>query len=221
MVIKTIFHKLQNNRFMLLRDNFVEYDNESEISNLFSKWTKDINSSRDIRIEAIAYYCGDVHDIINGFLRGTAKIGPFLTYLNTIHAMLSTAPLLPDNTILYRALPYDVIKAILSEMDTLGTYREKGFLSTSLNLNGITNFVKSFNDIVFEDIEFQVLKLYVQRGTPALYEDIDGSGMGRREFEMILPKNATIKKLRSPYWDNRYGFRIHECALEYGGLHCA
>ena len=99
---------------MLLRDNFVEYDNESEISNLFSKWTKDINSSRDI----------------------------------------------------------------------------------------------------------QVLKLYVQRGTPALYvEDIDGSGMGRREFEMILPQDATIKKLRSPYWDNKYGFWIHECALEYGALH--
>ena len=187
---------------------------------LFAKWTKDINSCRDFRVEAIAYYCGEVHKKINGFLRGTAEIGPFSNYLDTIQAMLSVAPLLPYNIILYRALPLHVIKTVLSEMDMYGSYLEKGFLSTSLNLNGIMNFVKSINEIVFEDIEFQVLKLYIPQGTPALYiEDIEGSGMGREELELILPRDATIKKLRSPYWDERFGFWIHECSLEYGGLH--
>ena len=82
-------------------------------------------------------------------------------------------------------------------------------LSASFNLNGIMNFVKSINEIVFEEIEFQVLKLYIPQGTPALYiEDIEGSGMGREELELILPRDATIKKLRSPYWDERFGFQI-------------
>lgn len=205
---------------MLLCNNFIEYDNEKEISSLFAKWTKDINSCRDFRIEAIVNYCGYVHEKINGFLRGTAKIGPFSNYLDIIQTMLSAAPLLPNNTILYRALPLHVIKTILSEMEIQGIYREKGFLSTSLNLNGIMNFVKSINDIKFDDIEFQVLKLYVTQGTPALYvEDVEGSGMGRGELEMILPRGATIKKIRSPYWDERFSFWIHECSLEYGGLH--
>ena len=43
----------------LLRNNYIEYDNEKEISSLFAKWTKDINSCRDFRVEAIAYYCGE------------------------------------------------------------------------------------------------------------------------------------------------------------------
>lgn len=205
---------------MLLRNNYIEYYNEKEISSLFAKWTKDINSCRDFRVEAIAYYCGEVHKKINGFLRGTAEIGSFSNYLDTIQAMLSVAPLLPYNIILYRALPLHVIKTVLSEMDMYGSYLEKGFLSTSLNLNGIMNFVKSINEIVFENIEFQVLKLYIPQGTPALYiEDIEGSGMGREELELILPRDATIKKLRSPYRDERFGFWIHECSLEYGGLH--
>ena len=66
---------------MLLCNNFIEYDNEKEISSLFAKWTKDINSCRDFRVEAIAYYCGEVHKKINGFLRGTAEIGPFFSLI--------------------------------------------------------------------------------------------------------------------------------------------
>jgi len=54
---------------MLFRNNFVEYVNEREMSNLFSKWTEDINNSRDVRVEAIANYCGYVHEKINGFLK--------------------------------------------------------------------------------------------------------------------------------------------------------
>ena len=201
---------------MLFRNNFMEYVNEREMSNLFSKWSEDINNCRDLRVEAIANYCGYVHEKINGFLRGTAEIGQFSNYLDTIRTMLSSAPFLPNNTILYRALPYYVIKTVLSEMDSQGAYREKGFLSTSLNLIGISNFVKDI-----DDIEYQVLKLYVPKGTPALYvEDIKGSGMGRGELEMILPEGASIKKFRSPYRDEQFGFWIYECTLEYGGLQC-
>ena len=80
--------------------------------------------------------------------------------------------------------------------------------------------MKSINDIKFDDIEFQVLKLYVTQGTPALYvEDVEGSGMGRGELEMILPRGATIKKIRSPYREELFRFWIHECSLEYSGLH--
>lgn len=197
------------------RNNYIEYDTEQEISDAYLEWSKDINTHRDIRINAIAYYCGYTHENINAFLRGTAEIGPFSDYLDAIETMMSIAPTIPNNTILYRALPYNVMSDILKEMDTQGSYQEKGFLSTSLNLIGISNFVKGH-----EDREFQLLKLYVPQGTPALYvEDINGEGMKREEYEMILPRNATIKKLCSPYWEDRFGFWIYECELEYGGLH--
>lgn len=200
---------------MKLCNNYIEYDNEQEMSDVFFKWSKDINTHRDIRIDAIANYCGYIHGNINGFLRGMAKIGQFLDYLDAIQTMMSAAPLLPNNTILYRALSYNVMSDILKEMDTQGSYQEKGFLSTSLNLIGISNFVKGH-----EDSEFQLLKLYVPQGTPALYvEDIKGNGMGRKEYEMILPRDATIKKLCSPYRDDKFGFWIYECELEYGGVH--
>ena len=39
--------------------------------------------------------------------------------------------------------------------------------------------------------------------------------MGRGELEMILPEGATIKKFRSPYWEEQFSFWIHECTFEY------
>lgn len=114
---------------MLLRNNYIEYDSDRVMSNLFSKWTKDINSYRDIRIEAIANYCGYVHEKINGFLRGTAKIGPFSNYLDIIQTMLSAAPLLPNNTILYRALPLHVIKTIFLKWIFRESIEKRDFLA--------------------------------------------------------------------------------------------
>lgn len=214
-VVQHVCYKQKSRKMMMLRNNYIEYVNEQEISDVFGEWSKDINTHKDIRIDAIAYYCGYTHENINGFLRGTAEIGPFSDYLDVIQAMMLIAPTIPNNTILYRALPYNVMSAILTEMDTRGIYQEKGFLSTSLNLVGISNFVKNY-----ENIEFQLFKLYVPQGTPALYaEHIKGNGMERGELEMILPRGITIKKPSSSYREDKYGFWIYECELEYGSDH--
>lgn len=194
-----------------LGNYYLEYDNGKELSDIYYEWSRDINNQRNIWIEAIENYCGSVHKNINGFLRGMAEIYPFQNYLDAILAMLSTVPLLPSNTILYRALPYEIIKIILAETEINGAYQEKGLLSTSINLKGISRFLEDL-----EKNEMPVLKLYVPKGTPALYiEDIKGSGMGRGEFEMILPTDCKIKMRQSPYREEKYGYWIYGCNLEY------
>ena len=196
---------------MSLYEDYIGYDDEKVISDIYYEWSKDINNQRDIRIEAIENYCGFVHENINGFLRGMAEIKPFQNYLDAIQTMFFTAPSLPNNTILYRALPYDIIKIILSEIEIHGTCREKGLLSTSLNLKGISKYLEGL-----VKAEMPVLQLYVPKGTPAIYiEDIKGRGMGRGELEMILPRDSTIKMLLSPYKEDKYGYWIYECNLEY------
>lgn len=193
---------------------YKEYDNPKEMLDYYSEWSKDINDNKDHRILAIENYCGFVHEKINGYMRGLAKLGPFSDYLDTIQTLFSSSPLLPNNTILYRALPLCVIEKMQSEIKTNGFYVDRGYLSTSLNLNGISNI----KDYPHGKIEC-VLRLYVSKGVPALYiEDIKGSGMGRGELEVILPRNLKIKMIRSPYKDMRFGYNIYDTILEYDVL---
>lgn len=193
-----------------MRVEYKEYDNPKEMSDYYSEWSEDINNSKDHRILAIENYCGFIHEKINGYLRGYAKIGPFSDYLDTIQKLFTLSPVLPNNTILYRALPLCVIEKMQSEIKTNGFYIDRGFLSASLNLNGISNV----KDYPHGEIE-SVLRLYVPKGVPALYiEDIKGRGMGRGELEVILPRNLKIKMIRAPYKDMRFGYNIYDSILE-------
>ena len=61
-----------------------------------------------------------------------------------------------------------------------------------------------------------MLKLHVPKGVSALYiEDIQGSGMGRGELEVILPPNTTIKQVKAPYIEPIHKYILFECLLTY------
>lgn len=194
--------------------SYKEYDNPQEMSNLYYEWTKDINEKRDNRIHAIEEYCGQISRFINSRLRGDESVYPYDDVLETIQTLLIGSPSLPTNTILYRALPLCVIERMILETKTQGFYRDKGFLSTSLNIEGISNV----KDVPIAKI-INILRLYVPEGTHGLYiEDIKGEGMGRGELEVILPRNSKIIMINQSYKENEYGYRINECILEYDNM---
>ena len=194
--------------------SYKEYCNPQEMSDLYSEWSKDINEKRDDRIHAIKQYCGRISWFINSRLRGGENIYPYDDVFETIQSLLSESPSLPTNTILYRALPLCVMEGMIIETRTQGFYRDKGYLSTSLNLDGISNV----KDVSIAKI-MHVLKLYVPKGTHGLYiEDIKDESMGRGELEVILPRNSKIIMINQPYKEKEYGYMINECIVKYDNL---
>ena len=205
---------IYNMNSMIDFTSYKEYGNPQEMSNLYYEWTKDINEKKDERIHAIEVYCGRISEFINCRLRGGKSVYPYDDIYETIQKMLAKSPTLTSNTILYRALPPCIIERMILETETQGFYRDKGFLSTSLNLNGISNI----RDVSISKIMY-VLKLYVPEGTHGLYiEDIKGEGMGRGELEVILPRNSKLLIINQPYKENVYGYLINDCIVKYDNM---
>lgn len=189
--------------------NYAEFSPE-RLSELFCEWSNDINRQRDGRIHAIEYYCGYISEKINMYLRRQLEYCDYEGEMETLRKLICNAPIIPGRTIIYRAIPVQVLDALLVMVEKEGFYVDRGFLSTSLNLNGIANFQADMGR------KKHVLKLFVQCDTHALYvEDIHGYGMGRGEQELILPPGAKITPLSIPHISRQYGYTIYDCLLTY------
>lgn len=199
-------------RFPLDFSSYYEYGNPQELSEYYSAWSKSINEHKDERIHAIELYCGYISEKVNQFLRGNEDRCLFLDTIRGLDGLLSSSPSLKNNTILYRALPLPVMEIVLASMKANGYYLEKGFLSTSISLKGISNIDRE----TIGRVKY-VLKLYVPKRTPALYvEDIEGSGMDEREEqEVILPRDSKIRPINRPFHEKEFGYWIFECIVEY------
>lgn len=207
------FIKLKQNpySFSFGFTGYKEYHDPEEMATLYSSWSKEINDACDERIRAISFYAGWRSTEINKFLRGDSSHCYDGDIIETFRQLLASSPRLLKNTVLYRAIPFFVLERVLKEMETTGQCVDNGFLSTSLNLTGISNI----EDDLMGKVEY-VLKLYVPSGVPALYiEDIKGSGMGRKEYEIILPPGAVIRMNRPPFKEKVFGYWIFECELDY------
>lgn len=201
----------QRSPVIIQKADYREYAVPHDFSTLYSQWSKDINDSSDNRLKALELYCGSVSQVINNYLRGIYKKCAYQDVLQTMQSLLQSSPCLPNNTILYRAIPHYVLEHMISAMKNCGIFQEKGFLSTSLNLNGIAHIQPD----LMGEIRF-VLKIYVPKGVHAVYvDDIKASSMGRGELEVILPRDSIIQISRIPYKDKRFGYWVFESVLEY------
>lgn len=207
------FIKLRKDSFRFSSDTkgYREYLEPEEIDRIYSDKTKEINDARDERLIVIACYAGWRSLEINQYLRGDSLNCDHEDNIETLRQLLAVSPRLPEKTVLYRAVSFFVLELMVKEMENTGYFLDKGFLSTSLNLAGISNI----EDDLMGKVEY-VLKLYVPCGVHALYiENIKGMGMQREEYEVILPPDSIIRMIRPPFKEMRYGYWIFECGLEY------
>ena len=132
----------------------------SEISQYYRNWSTEINENRDDRIRSIAHYCGYAAESINNYLRGYSDVCSQLDIADNMSHLLSTAPTLPHNTVLYRVINLQTIETIISEMMATGSYTDKGFLSTSISLDGIANIS---DDTIFKKmcLNYTFLKVFL------------------------------------------------------------
>jgi len=155
---------------------------------------------------SVECYCGYNYRQINEYLRfGTIENESTLyrEMAYTLSIILSMAPRIPDNVIVYRLVCDEFIhKLIQNNKDEIPT-QEKGFISTSLT-RGI---VKSEE---FYSSHKNILKIYVKANTVGIYVNCIER---RSEQELLLYPNGYFKLLKKPYKEN--GKIIYECELFY------
>ncbi len=155
--------------------------------------------------DPIKDYCGWEGEKINYYLRKGEFDVSSEKYKNKLRIDIALllwnifeSPPLPDNIIVYRMVPKFVIeKIVLSKIP----WEEKGFMSVSL-----TQSIK-YSDTYKEG--FDILKIYVPKGTRVLCADILSSG----ENEFIFPPNCFLKYLHHTYRDEETKNNVFLCKL--------
>lgn len=105
--------------------------------------------------------------------------------------------------ILYVSLIISLVPKFLIEkiISSKIPWKEKGFMSVSLtNLFSIVILIKK---------GYEMLKIFVSKGTCVLYVDIVSGG----ENEMILPPNCFLNYLHHTYRDKETGNNVFLCKL--------
>lgn len=152
-------------------------------------------------------YCGYCYKHINQYLREEVdnESNSYREMANILAMVLSTAPRVPHNVVLYRMVSDDFIKMLIAnnkkEMPT--PFQEKGFMSTSL-LKSIANQNEPYA------VTKNLLKIFAPKDTVGIYVN---AVTRRSEEEMLLFPNMYLGLISYPYKDKETGKMIYECEL--------
>ncbi len=219
MKLKEEYYIIDSNNFAALkdRDKYIEFttfrqaeefgkDNYEEwgkcyktIMHLAGNYTS--GSCCSIPIEA---YCGNQYEKINSYLRNDSdnECNTYREISDILSIILCSAPRIPDNIVLYRAVCDEFIEKLIEENNDIGQIQEKGFMSTSMTLDIASN--TRFKDNI------NVLKLYVPKGTIGCYVNVICK---RSEEEMLLVPKLFLEMIAKPYYNKEYNKMIFECKV--------
>lgn len=155
-------------------------------------------------------YCGHAYRQINEYLRydSTGKYSLYREMADVLAIVLSTAPRIPCDIIVYRLVSDDFIKVLVENNKDLNTTQEKGFVSASL-LRSIVNEKESYAG------HENLLKIYVNKNSIGIYVNAITK---RGEQEILLFPNGYFRLIEYPYKDHSIKKMVYECELFYFGF---
>lgn len=146
------------------------------------------NSNTVKEMKVIRGYLGNQSKHINGYLRGSNNEHFWLNDIQILDQLLDQFKL-RDNVLVIRRIPLKYFDLYRKK----GTVVEKGYISTSLNLN--YNFDYNGNEYPIDNEV--LLYIIVPKGTVASYVDYAVPENQRRgEYELLIKKNSTIRILK-------------------------
>lgn len=202
------------------KDDYVEFHNSQETElwgrKYYLQWA---NSYKDIMrlaknavttslcTDVIECYCGYSFRQINQYLRNKVddEYNHYREMADILSIVLSSAPRIPCNIVLYRMVSYDFIQMLIAynKKENPTPIQEKGFMSTSL-LKNIANESEPYA------AENHLLKIFVPKDTIGIYVN---AVTRRSEEEMLLFPNMYLGLMQYPYNDSETGKIIYECQL--------
>lgn len=209
------YGKFDNN---IEKNNYREFTNEDEAEawgkKYYYKWSKQYKESIKLVkkivktpcIDAtIECYCGYNYEQINEYLRFDKEDDIYLyrEMADILALLLSMAPRIPDNIVVYRLVCDEFIDELIRNHREGIPFQEKGFVSTSLT-----------KDIIQSEERYSehnnLLKIYVKSNTIGIYVN---EITRRSEEEMLLYPNGYFKLLEKPY--QYKDKKVYECQLVY------
>lgn len=157
-------------------------------------------------IEPASRYFGNCYQSINDYLRDNTsdECIPSIAFCinNLMIAIFSTTPI-NEKIILYRQVPTDMVKKLITLNKKDQPYCEKGFLSTSM--------IKSCCAETCGNEKY-MLRIYVNNTNPihAIYANVISK---RDEEELLLPPGLYFRMINYPYKDIETGKMIFEVEL--------
>lgn len=156
-------------------------------------------------------YCGYDYRNINNYLRHGIDNSnkDYRELSDSLSIVLSSAPRIPENIVVYRLVCDEFIDALISDnkLDPSTPTSEKGFMSTSL-----------IKDICYTpepySAEKNLLKIFVPKGTMGIYVS---NITHRNEEEILLRPNLFLGLSSYPYFDKTTGKQVYECQLKSVG----
>lgn len=151
-------------------------------------------------------YCGYNYRQINEYLRFgiiDTSTNLYKQMSDILAVILSMAPRIPDNIIVYRLVCDEFINKLIENNKKGIPTQEKGFISTSLT----KNILKSEE---FYSDHKNLIKIYVKAKSVGIY--VNGVEK-RHEQEVLLYPNGYFKLLKNPYEENNK--KVYECELFY------
>lgn len=138
---------------------------------------------------ALAYYLGNMHKVINDYVEARKPFGDkewdIDVMVDKVNETIISAPVLSDNIVVYRAVEKNELDSLLFMANAYDRMcKENRLLSTTLR--------KQVAYDSFPDREY-LLKLYVPKGVHVLGVDCFWE---RSEEEMLFPTGVTLKLSR-------------------------
>lgn len=154
---------------------------------------------------AIPYYCGYGYKEVNKYLRGGDPKYNIPEIVNWISLAIITAPRIPENIVVYRRISDAAFADLLKLHNEHGFMLEKGFMSTSLTLEGGTSSEEYYQ-------ENNILKIYVEKGMKGIYV-YDIETCHRSEAEVLFMHGMDLQMAKYPYYNEDLKKTILECKM--------
>lgn len=161
--------------------------------------------------DPLSYYCGRAYYNANEYYRSNGTGNDYFDSLNTeINGVITSAPRIPDNIVVYRALRRIDFWDFKKLNDSHFPFVEPGPMSTSLTTSILT---RKQEDPDFSAYRF-VLKIYVPKGAMAIFVDEVAKyikSLNRGEIELLFPSRSKLYMMSYPY--KQFGKTVIDCLL--------
>lgn len=165
--------------------------------------------------DPLSHYCGNAYSNANDYYRSKMSGNKYFDSLKSaIDSIVESAPMIPENIVVYRALG-DLTFLDFNHLNKLNlTFVELAPMSTSLSASILTRR-QGDPSSDFSACRY-ALKIFVSKGARAIFVDEiakSNENLNRGELELIFPSGAKLYIARSPY--KLWGKMFVDCYLSF------
>ena len=201
------------------RDTYLEFCSSEEAQQwgekYYSTWATYYHYTMDsvkerkrgVSTYPVEYYCGNGYTHVNKYLRGESVSycgqKDAETIATVLPIVLCSAPRIPENIVVYRAVPNSFVTRMKEDNKKRLPLQEKGFLSTSMTKEIVKNSEFSY----YGDY---LLKIFIPKEAVGIYVN---SVTRRTENEILLMSGCYLGMASHPFYDASVNKQIIECLL--------